>query len=92
MLSTATFHEAIDRSIRAKPLNARTREAMPAAVRVWDDQIAYLRHALEHREHPLSGRLRESFNTQLADLIRAREWLASKLVAEGVHLQENNRG
>lgn len=79
------MHEAIDRAMRAKPLNARTLDALPVGLVVWDDQIAYLREALRdnaQRGYPLPPKLRASFSAQLEQLERAREWLASKVAAE----------
>ena len=82
------LHEAIDRALRAKPLNARTLAALPVGIKVWDDQIEYLTEALRDASkaggcYQLPGSVRELFEAQRADLIRAREWLASKVAAEG---------
>ena len=84
------LHEAIDRALRAKPLNARTLAAIPAGLKVWDDQIEYLTEALRDSAkvgglYQLPGSIRARFETQRTDLIRAREWLASKLAAETDH-------
>lgn len=81
------IHERIERELRAKPLNARTLDALPVGLVVWDDQITYLREALRdnaERGYPLPPKLRASFSEQLAQLERAREWLASKVAAERV--------
>lgn len=76
------IHESIERAMRAKPLNARTLAALPVGLVVWDDQITYLRNALQEKAYPLPPKLRASFSEQLEQLQRAREWLASKLAAE----------
>lgn len=82
------LHEAMDRALRAKPLNAKTLAAIPAGLKVWDDQIQYLTEALRDSAkvgglYQLPGALRARFESQRDDLIRARDWLASKLAAEG---------
>lgn len=81
------LHEAMDRALRAKPLNARTLAALPAGLKVWDDQIQYLNEALRDSSkvggvYQLPGSIRARFEAQRDDLIRARDWLASKLAAE----------
>lgn len=48
---------------RAKPLNAKTRAALPVALRVLDDQVRYLEGALAN-EHPLVPQLRDEFAEQ----------------------------
>lgn len=75
-------HEAMERALRAKPLNAHTRAALPVGIKVWDDQIAYLTEALNENArtgYKLTPKIRMLFEEQRRALIRSREWLASKI-------------
>jgi hypothetical protein len=59
---------------RAKPLNANTLAALPEGVRVWNDQIEYLDSAIA-----TTPSLKAHFTAKRDALIRARDWLQSKI-------------
>lgn len=79
--SQIQWQAAPEAPARAKPLNARTLAALPAGVKVWDDQIAYLNDALTDTRgiYSLPAKLRAQFTEQRDALLRAREWLQSKI-------------
>lgn len=71
---------------RAKPLNANTLAALPYGIRVWNDQIEYLADILANEDFKnWPADRRERIQKQHADLIRARDWVQSKIDTNTEH-------
>ena len=69
---------------RAKPLNANTLAALPYGVTVWNDQIEYLADIIANADFATrNAAFRDRIRRQHADLIRARDWLQSKIDSKG---------
>lgn len=70
-------------AVRAPRLTEKLlKEDFPVAISVLEDEIDYLRHAMQS---PLSKTLIEPFTNKLNSLTRMQGWLSGKANAETAH-------